>query len=282
MFKLSSRMIFGKNILNFNKTIIMGVLNATPDSFSDGGDFFSLENAIVHAKNMVKDGADIIDVGGESSKPGAKQISIEEELKRVKPIIEKLVKEINIPISIDTYKPKVAEECIKAGASMINDITGLKNLKMVKVAAKYKVPVIIMHMQGEPKNMQDNPKYKDVVLDVYEFFKERIAVAKKYKIKNIILDPGIGFGKTLEGNLKLIKRLSEFSSFWLPLLVGSSRKSFIGKINKIDNPKDRLAGSIASMTAAIINGANIVRVHDVKESKEAAQVIDAILKERLA
>lgn len=276
--KKLSKMVFGKNVLNFDRTIVAGILNVTPDSFSDGGDFFSLDKAVERAKIMENEGADIIDIGGESSKPNSEPVSIEEELRRVKPIIEKLTKEINVPISIDTYKPEVAEQCIKAGASIINDITGLENLKMAELAAKYKVPVIIMHMQGTPRNMQDNPKYKDVVSDICIFFKERIAKAKKAGIKNIIIDPGIGFGKTLENNLEIIKRLEEFSYFKCPIMVGTSRKSFIGKINKIDNPKDRLSGSIASMTVAIINGANIVRVHDVKECRRAVQIIDSIFK----
>ena len=274
--KKFGKMIFGKYVLDFKKTIIMGVLNVTPDSFSDGGDFLSLENAVAHAKKMVQEGADIIDVGGESSKPKSEPISIEEELRRVKTVIEKLSKEIKVPISIDTYKPEVAEMCIKAGASIINDITGLGNSDMVKIAVKYKTPVVIMHMQGTPKNMQDSPRYKNVVEDVAKFFEERISIAKKAGIKNIIIDPGIGFGKTIKNNLEIIKRLEEFSFFGCPILVGTSRKSFIGKINKIENPKDRLSGSIASMCLVIKNGANIVRVHDVKECKRAVEVVDAI------
>ncbi len=256
------------------KTLIMGVLNVTPDSFSDGGDFFNLKDAVAQAKKMVKEGADIIDVGGESSKPNAKPVSAQEELKRVLPVLKKLSKIIKVPISIDTYKPEVAEECLKAGAGIVNDITGLENPAMVKVAAKYKVPVIIMHMQGRPQTMQKNPKYKNVVKDVYKFFQRRISVARKAGIKNIILDPGIGFGKTTQHNIELIKNLDYFVSLRCPIMIGVSRKSFLGKINNIENPKDRLLESIAAMSVAIINGASIVRVHNVAESKRVVSIVD--------
>ncbi len=256
----------------------MGVLNLTPDSFSDGGDFVDTEKALNYARQMVKNGADIIDVGGEISKPGANPVLGKEELKRVLPIIAKLSKEISVPISIDTQRLEVAEACIKAGAAIINDIGGLKNPEMVKVAAGNKVPVIIMHMQGIPKTMQINPSYKDVIGEINDFFKKQIAVARKAGIKNIILDPGIGFGKTVRHNLEILRRLKEFSILGFPIMVGPSRKAFIGKINKINDPKNRLEGTIASISVAIINGASIVRVHDVKQCKKAVEIIDAILK----
>ena len=265
----------GKNILKFNKTLVMGILNVTPDSFSDGKLFFSQNKAIEHARQMVNGGADIIDIGGESSRPGSERVSEEEELRRVAPIIKKLSKDINVPISIDTYKPKVAEECIKLGANIINDINGLRNPGMINIAAKYKVPVIIMHMKGNPKTMQKNPIYEDVAKEIKEFLRQQIKKAKKAGVKDIIIDPGIGFGKTTEHNLKILKNLSEFKELKCPILMGPSRKSFIGNITGL--PADqRLEGTIAAISIAIMNGANIVRVHDVKECKRAAMVADAI------
>ena len=268
-------MKLGKYILDFRRTLIMGILNATPDSFSDGGLFVDADKAVNHAKQMVNDGADIIDVGGESSRPGSEPVSEEEELRRVKPVIKRLVKEVNVPISIDTYKPKVAEECIKSGAHLVNDITGLRNKKMIKVAAKYKVPVVIMHMKGMPKCMQQNPVYKDVVKEIKDFLGERASEAKKAGILEVIIDPGIGFGKTTEHNLQILKRLNEFKSLGCPILSGPSRKSFIGNITGLPVDK-RLEGTLAAVSIAVMNGANIVRVHDVKECKRAVQIADAI------
>ena len=255
----------------------MGVLNVTPDSFSDGGRYFdNLEAAVTHAKKMVAEGADIIDVGGESSRPGSEPVSEEEELRRVLPIIKRLAKEISVPISIDTYKPPVAEACLQAGASIVNDITGLASPDMAAVVAKHKAVIIIMHMQGQPKTMQVNPQYQDIIKDISTFFKQQIAVAKKAGISEIILDPGIGFGKSIENNLAILKHLSEFKKLKLPVLVGPSRKSFIGKITGAAL-EDRLPGTIAAIVAARMNGASIVRVHDVAECKQALQIVDAIL-----
>ena len=253
----------------------MGILNVTPDSFSDGNLFLDPNKAINHAKQMIKDGADIIDIGGESSRPGSEPVSEEGELRRVKPVIAKLAKELKVPISIDTYKPKVAEECIKQGASIINDINGLRNEEMIKVAAKYEVPVVIMHMQGNPKTMQQSPVYNDVIAEIKEFFSMQIKKAKKSGINDIIIDPGIGFGKTTEHNLQILKNLSAFKELNCPILVGPSRKSFIGNITGLP-VNERLEGTIASISIAIMNGANIVRVHDVKECKRAVMVADAI------
>ena len=261
-------------VLNYNKPLIMGVLNVTPDSFSDGGKFLDADKAVAHAKQMIKDGADIIDIGGESSRPGSDPVSEEEELKRVKPIIERLVKEIEVPISIDTCKPRVAEECIKLGAKIINDISGL-NKEMRNVAAKYKVPVIIMHMLGSPKTMQENIQYDDIINDIKSFLKDRIDKAKAAGITEIIIDPGIGFGKTTENNLQILKRLDEFKSLGCPVLVGPSRKSFIGNITGLP-VTERLEGTLAAISIAVFNGADIIRVHDVKECKRAVQIADAI------
>jgi len=257
-----------------HKTKIMGILNVTPDSFSDGGKFIDVEKAIKRAKQMIAEGADIIDVGGESSRPGSDPVSIEDELRRVKPVIEQL-KGASVPISIDTYKPDVAEECIKAGASIINDITGLKDKRMLEVAEKYKASVVIMHMLGKPKTMQQDITYKDVIGDIKQFLKEKVDLAKKAGIKEIMIDPGIGFGKTTEHNLLILKRLDEFKSLGYPILIGPSRKSFIGNITGLPI-NERLEGTITSIAIAIMNGADIVRVHDVRECKRAIQIADAI------
>ena len=267
--------VCGRFGLEFNRTLIMGILNVTPDSFSDGGLFADAGKAVAHARQMVEDGAEIIDVGGESTRPGSDNVSEEEEIKRIKPVIERLVKEINAPISIDTYKPKVAEECLKLGATLVNDITGLRNKDMIKIIAKHKVPVIIMHMKGEPKNMQQNPVYKDAVKEIKEFFNDKINEARSCGIKDIIIDPGIGFGKTTEHNLQILKRLSEFKDFGCPVLVGPSRKSFIGNITGLQ-VNERLEGTLAAISVAITNGADMIRVHDVKECKRAAQIAYAI------
>ncbi|MDP2637362.1 MAG: dihydropteroate synthase [bacterium] len=264
------------NLLQSKRTLIVGILNVTPDSFSDGGLFFDKEKAIAHAKKMIQEGADIIDIGGESTKPGSDSVSEEEELKRVKPIIERLRKETAVPISIDTYKPRVAEECLKMGAQIVNDVTGLRNEEMIQVVARYKAPVVLMHMKGVPKSMQEDPTYTDVVQEIKEFFKERIWAAREAGIQDIILDPGIGFGKTLKHNLQILKRLGEFKELGYPILVGTSRKSFIGKLTGDSSVEDRLEGSIASMVIAIMNGATLVRVHDVKPAKRAIQISDAI------
>lgn len=262
--------------LNFDRTLVMGVLNITPNSFSDGGKFLDAAGAVIHSKRMVDEGADIIDIGGESSRPGAEPVPDEEEIRRVKPVIKKLVKEVNVPISIDTCKPRVAEECLRLGAHIVNDITGLRNKEMIQAVAGYKAPVILMHMKGTPKVMQENPAYKDVVNEIKGYFKSKLKDARKAGIRSVILDPGIGFGKSTEHNLMILKRLNEFRSLNCPILVGPSRKSFIGNITGLD-VSNRLEGTIASVSIAIMNGANIVRVHDVKECKRAVLVSDAIM-----
>jgi len=264
----------GNHLLEFERTLIVGVLNVTPDSFSDGGLFIEVDKAVEYARQMVEDGADIIDIGGESTRPGSEPILDEDELARIEPIIKKLVK-INVPLSIDTYKPFVARRCIELGAHIINDITGLRNQAMIDLASELKVPIVIMHMKGEPKNMQQNPTYKDAVNEIKEFLKERILKAKKSGIDEIIIDPGIGFGKTTEHNLQILKRLDEFKELKCPILVGPSRKSFIGNVTglKVD---ERIEGTLASVAIAVMNGANIVRVHDVKQCKIAVQIADAI------
>jgi len=266
---------------NFSeRTHIMGVLNVTPDSFSDGGKFLSLDKAIAQALKMVEEGVDIIDIGGESTRPGSQPVTLKEETQRVIPVIETLVKKIQIPISVDTYKSQIALKAMEAGAELINDISGLRfDSEMVKLAAKYNVPVVIMHIKGTPQNMQENPYYENVIKEIKDYFEERISFADSMEIKeeNIILDPGIGFGKRFEDNLAILKNLKEFKKLDRPILVGLSRKSFIGKI--LDLPvEERLEGSLGALACSIMQGANIARVHDVKESVRVAKVVDAILK----
>ena len=271
----------GRRILNLNKRpYIMGILNVTPDSFSDSGHYLTINSSVECARRMAEEGADIIDIGGESSRPGAEPVPLEVELERVIPVIKKLSDKIDILISIDTYKAKVAKEALKAGASIINDISGLRfDPMMAKIAAEAGCPVIIMHMKGTPRDMQRRPAYKDVVKEITAFFKERIAFAVKNGIKRnkIIIDPGIGFGKTVRHNLEIIKRLKEFRKLGVPVLIGPSRKSFIGRV--LNEPVDkRLEGTAAVVAIGIANGANIVRVHDVKAMADVAKITDAILK----
>jgi dihydropteroate synthase len=272
---------FSKRTLDLSsRTHLMGILNVTPDSFSDGGKFFQLEDAVKQGIGMAEEGADIIDVGGESTRPGSDPITIEEELSRVIPVIEALSKQVDIPISIDTYKSEVAKKALDAGAEMINDISALRfDPKMKEVAAEYQIPIVLMHIKGTPKNMQENPYYDDVITEITQYLKESSEIAEKGRIdrEKIIIDPGIGFGKRLEDNLNILKNLRKFSILDCPILVGPSRKSFIGKI--LDLPvEERLEGSLAALAVSIMSGANMVRVHDVKESKRIACLVDAILK----
>lgn len=256
----------------------MGILNVTPDSFSDGGLYLKKEEAVAHAKSLAQQGADIIDVGGESTRPGSEPLPQEEELCRVIPVIKGIRKILSIPISIDTYKAKVAREALEVGANMVNDISALRfDDEMKEVVASYGVPVVLMHMQGTPKTMQQNPTYDDVVEDIIKFFQERIEAAVKAGIpeENIIIDPGIGFGKTLKHNLEILSRLEEFRILGRPILLGTSRKSFIGHLLNLP-PSKRLEGTIASTVIGIMKGADIVRVHDVAEVKRAVEVADAI------
>lgn len=261
--------------LQFEKTLIMGILNVTQDSFYDGGRFADVDAAVAHGKKMVADGANLIDVGGESSRPGSEPLSDTEELARVLPVIKRLLHEVSVPISIDTYKPVVADACLHAGAHLINDITGLTNPEMRKIAARYNVPVILMHMKGTPKTMQQSPVYQDVLREIKTFFQTQIAAAHKAGVHQLVIDPGIGFGKTVDHNLQILKHLDTFKTLGHPILIGPSRKSFIGTITGL-SVHERLEGSLAAMTVAVMNGANIVRVHDIIDSKRAIQIIDAI------
>ena len=270
-----------ETIISRDKTIlldrprIMGVLNVTPDSFSDGGKFLNPEIAVRHARQMVEEGADIIDVGGESTRPGPQGISVPEELERVMSVVERLVKEISVPISIDTQKPEVADEALGIGVHMLNDISGLRSPKMLTIAAKHNVPTIIMHMQGTPETMQKNPQYENVVEEIAEELCKQAAQAKAAGIDQVIVDPGIGFGKTLEHNLQILKHLKRFTDLGYPLMVGPSRKGFLGKILGTE-VHDRLEGTLAAVVVSVMHGANIVRVHDVKECARALQIVHAI------
>lgn len=270
----------GGKIFDFSiKTYLVGILNVTPDSFSDGGKFFNMEAAVNHAQQMVEDGADILDIGGESTRPGSETVSIEEEIKRVIPVIEKITSKLSVPISIDTSKPEVAQKAIDAGAAMVNDVTGLRNEKLRQFVARKNIPIIIMHMQGEPRTMQENPVYEDVVSDVYNHLKNKAeaVINDGLSPENVYIDIGIGFGKTLEHNLELIKRMAEFKSMGYPVVYGPSRKSFIGNI--LDLPvEERLEGTSAAVAMGIANGVSIIRVHDVKEMKRVASVTERILK----
>jgi len=262
----------------FDRTSVMGILNRTPDSFSDGGFFLDLETAFNHVKQMVADGSDIIDIGGESTRPGAVPVTVLEEMDRTIPLIEKLSKNLNIPISIDTSKHEVAKEAIRAGCAMVNDVTGLKrDPLMAETIASSDAAVCLMHMLGTPRDMQDNPKYDDLMTEVIDSLRESIdiAVAAGIARDKIIVDPGIGFGKTALHNLTIIKEIARLKVLAAPILIGVSKKSFIGEI--LDkNVDERLMGSISASLFAASGGANIVRVHDVKEMAEAVRMHDAI------
>jgi len=261
-----------------NRTHIMGVLNVTPDSFSDGGLYFQKDKAIEQGLAMAYEGADIIDIGGESTRPYSDTVSPDEELDRVIPVIESLSKEIKIPISIDTCKATVARDALRAGASIINDISALRfDSEMASVAAEAGIPIILMHMQGTPGNMQNNPTYDHLIPEILEFLKNAIDRAVKAGVRKdlIIIDPGIGFGKTFNHNFEIIKELNQFGSLRRPILLGTSRKAFIGHILDKE-PNERDNGTMATVSASILNGAHIVRVHNVKRTLETVKVIDAI------
>ena len=261
------------------KTLVMGIVNVTPDSFSDGGKFFSPEVAISHASKLITQGADIIDIGGESTRPGAKPVSESEELKRVIPVIKEIrADNPTILISIDTTKASVAKYAVEAGADIINDVSGLSfDNNMAGIVESLNVPIVIMHMKGNPQNMQSNPKYKDIVNEILDFFKIKIKIAIQSGINRsmIILDPGIGFGKTVDHNFELLSRLNEFNTLELPIMIGPSRKSFIGITLDLP-PEDRVEGTAAAVSAGVMNGASIVRVHDVKSMKRVVQIIEKI------
>lgn len=267
----------GDYVLRFNRTLVMGILNVTPDSFSDGGLYADSSSAVAQALRMVSEGADIVDIGGESTRPGAAPIPEKEELRRVIPIIKKLRrrKKFRVPISIDTMKPEVARAALDAGANILNDVGGFRDEGMIHVAAEFDVPVVVMHMRGTPQTMQKAPRYGDVVQDILSFFKNRIAVLKKSGVKKIILDPGIGFGKKVRHNLEILKNISVFKRLGYPVLIGLSRKSFLGRSLKLD-VDNRIYATVAANALLIWNGADIIRVHDVKENLTAVKLADLI------
>ncbi|MBW1886862.1 MAG: dihydropteroate synthase [Deltaproteobacteria bacterium] len=265
------------------RTHVMGILNVTPDSFSDGGRYLKREKAIEHGIDMARDGADIIDVGGESTRPYSKKISIDEERERVIPVIEALSQELNIPICIDTFKSEIAKMAMQAGASMINDISAFRfDPDLISVVQESGVPVILMHMKGTPDHMQDNPIYDDLIGEILDFLNSAVDRALNGGINKdmIIIDPGIGFGKTFDHNLEIINALTKFDSLGRPILLGTSRKAFIGHI--LDREvHDRDTGTMATIAAGVMNGAHIIRVHDVKKGVETVKVIDAIKRESI-
>ena len=264
--------------IELDQPCIMGILNLTPDSFSDGGLFTNKDSALSHVEQMINDGAQIIDIGGESTRPGAMEVSVDEECQRVIPLIKAIREISDIPISIDTSKTEVMQHAISAGASMINDVNALRADGAVELAAKLNVPVCIMHMQGLPRTMQHTPSYKNVVQEVKNFLKDRVDACVKAGIKrsNIIIDPGFGFGKTLEHNLSLFKHLDEFQKIDVPLLVGVSRKSMIGTVLNNAPADERLHGSVALATLAAWMDTNILRVHDVKATADALKLCMAV------
>jgi dihydropteroate synthase len=271
----------GDKIIDLSKRgMMMGVLNVTPDSFSDGGEFCGTDAAISRGIEIASQGADIIDIGGESTRPGADPVSVKEELNRVIPVIEKLRAKIDIMISIDTSKSEVASAALNAGASIINDVTaGRGDEKMLPLAATRKAALVLMHMQGEPRTMQKNPQYDDVVREVADFFRQRYARAIECGVDpmRLAFDPGIGFGKTLEHNLSLLKNLNQLRAHDRPLAVGVSRKSFLGKLVDSSEMSDRLAPTVALTSILRARGADILRVHDVKENAAALRITEAML-----
>ena len=259
--------------------VLMGVLNVTPDSFSDGGEFFGAEPAVAHAEKMFDEGAQVIDVGGESTRPGSDPVNPEEELSRVLPVIRGILSVRPAAIvSIDTYRSSTAEAALDTGARVVNDVTALGDPKMAGLVAERGCPIVLMHMLGEPKSMQQDPRYEDVVREVRDFLAEKAerAIRAGVEPENVILDPGIGFGKTLEHNLKLLNRLDSLVELGFPVLVGVSRKSFLGKIIGSDDTKDRLFGTVAANVLAYDRGASLFRVHDVRANGEALAVSAAI------
>ncbi|MCI4568839.1 dihydropteroate synthase [Lysobacter sp. CFH 32150] len=278
MFDTTPQLDCAGRVLKLDRPRVLGIVNVTPDSFSDGGEHATLEAAIAHGLRLVEEGADALDIGGESTRPGAEDVSVEEELRRVIPVIEALAKQVGVPISIDTSKPEVMRAAVKAGASMINDVYALRRDGALEAAAELGVPVVLMHMQGEPRSMQATPQYDDVVGEVHSFLAQRIFSAEMAGIgkKNIVVDPGFGFGKTLAHNLALLAQLERFTELGVPLLAGLSRKKSIGELTGRDDPHDRVHGSVAAHLIAAQRGARLLRVHDVAATVDALKVWQAV------
>lgn len=264
--------------LRLDRPRVMGIVNVTPDSFSDGGRHATVDAAVAHALRLAEEGADVLDVGGESTRPGAEDVPLEEELRRVVPVIERLARETALPISVDTSKPEVMRAAVDAGAGMINDVYALRRDGALDIAAACGVPVVLMHMQGEPRTMQEAPQYEDVVAEVHRFLAERIFAAEMAGIpkKRIVIDPGFGFGKTREHNLALLAQLARFGELGVPVLAGLSRKRTIGELTGRTTPAERVHGSVAAALIAAQRGARLLRVHDVAATVDALKVWDAV------
>lgn len=278
MFETSVQLDCAGRILTLDRPRIMGIVNVTPDSFSDGGEHFDVDAAVAHGLELAGEGADILDVGGESTRPGADEVSLEEELRRTIPVIERLARETSLPISIDTSKPGVMRAAVAAGAGMINDVYALRRDGALDAAAELGVPVLLMHMLGEPHSMQAAPDYDDVVGDVHRFLAERIFNAEMAGIgkKRIVIDPGFGFGKTTQHNLQLLAQLQRFTELGVPVLAGLSRKRSIGELTGHDDPQQRVHGSVAAHLIAAQRGAMLLRVHDVAATVDAIKVWSAV------
>ena len=278
MFDTVATLDCGGRSLRLDRPRVMGIVNVTPDSFSDGGAHFDADSAIAHGLQLAEEGAAILDIGGESTRPGADEVALEEELRRVIPVIERLAKQVSVPISIDTSKPEVMRAAIEAGAGMINDVYGLRREGALDAAAALKVPVVLMHMLGEPRTMQANPEYDDVVGEVHRFLAERIFAAEMAGIakKHIVVDPGFGFGKTTQHNLQLLAQLRRFTELGVPVLAGLSRKKTIGELTGRGDPRERIFGSLAAHLVAAQNGAMLLRVHDVAATVDALKVWNAV------
>lgn len=278
MFDISPQLDCGGRALRLDRPRVMGIVNVTPDSFSDGGAHDTLEAAVAHGLQLVADGADLLDIGGESTRPGSVPVPLEEELRRVIPVIERLARETRVPISIDTFKPEVMRAAVAAGAGMLNDIHALRQPAALAAAAELGVPVVLMHMQGEPGSMQDTPHYDDVVAEVHRFLADRMFAAEMAGIakKNLVIDPGFGFGKTTAHNMTLLARLDRFLDLGVPMLAGLSRKRSIGELTGREQPGERVAGSVAAHLIAAQRGAMLLRVHDVAATVDALKVWAAV------
>jgi len=278
MFDLSPRLDCAGRLLVLDRARVMGIVNATPDSFADGGEHAGTQAAIAHGLALAEEGADVLDIGGESTRPAAHEVSVDEELRRVIPVVEALARATALPISIDTSKPEVMRAAVAAGAGMINDVYALRRGGALDAAASLGVPVVLMHMQGEPRSMQDAPRYEDVVADVHRFLAERIFAAEMSGIdkKRIVVDPGFGFGKTSAHNLLLLAQFERFTELGVPVLAGLSRKKTIGELTGRDDPHERVHGSVAAAVIAAQRGARLLRVHDVAATVDALKVWNAV------
>ncbi|HEX7802537.1 MAG TPA: dihydropteroate synthase [Pseudoxanthomonas sp.] len=278
MFDIVPQLDCAGRLIKLDRPQVMGIVNVTPDSFSDGGEHNTVEAAIAHALKLVEQGADLLDIGGESTRPGAEEVSLEEELRRVVPVIEQLAKRTSLPISIDTSKPEVMRAAVAAGAGMINDVYALRREGALDAAAELRVPVVLMHMLGEPRSMQRSPEYDEVVGDVHRFLTERLFAAEMAGIakKNLIVDPGFGFGKNTQHNLSLLAQLQRFTELGVPVLAGLSRKRTLGEITGRDAAQDRVSASVAAHLIAAQRGARLLRVHDVAQTVDALKVWNAV------